>query len=70
MVMPDSFLFGHVAFFGVGAYGLALFMQLGIPIWVSLFLAAAVATLFAAIIGAIAFRLRGPYFTLATIDIR
>ncbi len=58
---------GHVAFFGVGAYGLALFVQLGIPVWVSLFLAAAVATLFAAIIGAIAFRLRGPYFTLATI---
>ena len=58
---------GHVAFFGVGAYGLALFVQLGIPVWVSLFLAAVVATLFAAIIGAIAFRLRGPYFTLATI---
>jgi branched-chain amino acid transport system permease protein len=58
---------GHVAFFGVGAYGLALFTQLGIPIWISLFLAAIVATLFAAIIGIIAFRLRGPYFTLATI---
>src|SRR5215468_1549798 len=58
---------GHVAFFGVGAYGLALFTQLGIPIWISLFLAAVVATLFAAIIGIISFRLRGPYFTLATI---
>lgn len=58
---------GHVAFFGVGAYGLALFTQLGIPIWISLVLAAIVATLFAALIGIIAFRLRGPYFTLATI---
>jgi branched-chain amino acid transport system permease protein len=58
---------GHVAFFGVGAYGLALFTQLEIPVWVSLFLAAMVATLFAAIIGLISFRLRGPYFTLATI---
>ncbi|HWF04549.1 MAG TPA: branched-chain amino acid ABC transporter permease, partial [Candidatus Angelobacter sp.] len=58
---------GHVAFFGVGAYGLALFVQIGVPIWISLFLAACVATLFAAVIGAIAFRLRGPYFTLATI---
>ncbi len=58
---------GHVAFFGVGAYGLALFTQLDIPIWISLFLAAIVATLFAAIIGLISFRLRGPYFTLATI---
>ena len=58
---------GHVAFFGVGAYGLALFTDAGIPVWISMFLAAAVATAFAAVIGAIAFRLRGPYFTLATI---
>jgi branched-chain amino acid transport system permease protein len=58
---------GHVAFFGVGAYGLALFTALSIPAWISLLLAAVVATLFAAIIGIIAFRLRGPYFTLATI---
>jgi branched-chain amino acid transport system permease protein len=58
---------GHVAFFGVGAYGLAMFTGLSIPPWISLFLAAGVATLFAAVIGTIAFRLRGPYFTLATI---
>lgn len=58
---------GHVAFFGIGAYGLALFTQASIPVWISIFLAALVATLFAAVIGAIVFRLRGPYFTLATI---
>lgn len=58
---------GHVAFFGIGAYGLALFTELSIPVWISVILAATVATLFAALIGAIAFRLRGPYFTLATI---
>src|SRR5258707_9542192 len=58
---------GHVAFFGVGAYGLALFSELGVPVWISAFLAALVATAFAAVIGTIAFRLRGPYFTLATI---
>ncbi|MGC2698218.1 MAG: branched-chain amino acid ABC transporter permease [Candidatus Angelobacter sp.] len=58
---------GHVAFFGVGAYGLAIFTGLSIPVWISLFLAATVATVFAAVIGIIAFRLRGPYFTLATI---
>src|SRR5689334_9362482 len=58
---------GHVAFFGIGAYGLALFTEMSILVWISIFLAAAVATLFAAIIGAIVFRLRGPYFTLATI---
>jgi len=37
---------GHVAFFGVGAYGLALFAELGIPVWISAFLAALVATAF------------------------
>lgn len=58
---------GHAAFFGVGAYGLALFTGRGIPVWVSIFLAAAVAVGFAAIIGVIVFRLRGPYFTLSTI---
>jgi branched-chain amino acid transport system permease protein len=58
---------GHAAFFGVGAYGLALLTSRGIPVWVSIFLAAAVAVVFAAIIGLIVFRLRGPYFTLSTI---
>jgi branched-chain amino acid transport system permease protein len=58
---------GHVAFFGLGAYGLAMFTARGIPVWISIFLAAAVAAFFAAIIGRIVFRLRGPYFTLSTI---
>jgi branched-chain amino acid transport system permease protein len=58
---------GHVAFFGVGAYGLALFTQYHVPKWISVFLAALVAVAFAAIIGRIVFRLRGPYFALATI---
>lgn len=58
---------GHVAFFGVGAYGLAMFTAHGVPAWISIFLAAAVAAGFAAIIGRIVFRLRGPYFTLSTI---
>ena len=58
---------GHVAFFGVGAYGLAIFTGLGVPVWISLLLAALVSTAFAAVIGVISFRLRGPYFTLATI---
>src|SRR6266481_8998825 len=39
---------GHVAFFGVGAYGLAIFTDLGVPRWISMFLAAVVATIFAA----------------------
>ncbi len=58
---------GHVAFFGVGAYGLAIFAQLGVPVWVAALLAAIVSTAVAAVIGVISFRLRGPYFALATI---
>ena len=58
---------GHVAFFGVGAYGLAIFTDLSGFQYGFLVLAATVATIFAAVIGVIAFRLRGPYFTLATI---
>jgi len=58
---------GHVAFFGIGAYGLSLFTARGVPVWISLLLASAVAAGFAAVIGLIVFRLRGPYFTLATI---
>jgi branched-chain amino acid transport system permease protein len=58
---------GHVAFFGLGAYGLAILTARGVPVWVSIFLAAAIAVVFAAIIGRIVFRLRGPYFTLSTI---
>ncbi len=59
---------GHVAFFGIGAYGFALFnINLSLPLWLALILAAVVATVVAGVIGLIAFRLRGPYFTLATI---
>src|SRR5437879_6998737 len=58
---------GHVAFFGVGAYGFALFAALPISKGPALLLAALTATVFAALIGSIAFRLRGPYFTLSTI---
>jgi branched-chain amino acid transport system permease protein len=59
---------GHVAFFGVGAYGYALFSELpSVSKWLALPLAALVSVAMAALIGSIAFRLRGPYFTLATI---
>jgi branched-chain amino acid transport system permease protein len=58
---------GHVAFFGMGAYGMAIFTAHGVPMWISVALAAVLATLLATIIGKIVFRLRGPYFTLSTI---
>lgn len=58
---------GHAAFFGIGAYGLALLTRKHVPLWIAVFLAAVIATAFAAVIGRIMFRLRGPYFTLSTI---
>jgi branched-chain amino acid transport system permease protein len=59
---------GHAAYFGVGAYTLALVTTtLKISSWVGLALAPLVAMIFALVIGGVCFRLRGPYFTLATI---
>ena len=59
---------GHAAFFGIGGYGLALFHgKLGVPIWGALALGVVAAMLAALVIGQVSFRLRGPYFALATI---
>jgi branched-chain amino acid transport system permease protein len=58
---------GHAAYFGVGAYGLALFSKLGISPWPSVFLGVLLAMISAAMIGLVSFRLRGPYFALCTI---
>jgi branched-chain amino acid transport system permease protein len=58
---------GHAAYFGVGAYGLALLSKTGISPWLSLFLGVVLAVISAAIIGLVCFRLRGPYFALCTI---
>jgi len=58
---------GHAAFFGIGAYGLALLTRYPIPLWLAVLLGAIAASGFAAVIGRIVFRLRGPYFTLSTI---
>jgi branched-chain amino acid transport system permease protein len=59
---------GHAAYFGVGAYGLALFSgKLGMPPWLAVLMGVASALLCALLIGGVSFRLRGPYFALATI---
>jgi branched-chain amino acid transport system permease protein len=58
---------GHAAYFGVGAYGLAMFTNRGVPMWIAVLLAVLAAMFFAAIIGKVSFRLRGPYFCLCTI---
>jgi branched-chain amino acid transport system permease protein len=58
---------GHAAYFGIGAYSLALLPKLGAPRPVALLLGAVVAMVAAFVIGRVSFRLRGPYFALATI---
>jgi branched-chain amino acid transport system permease protein len=59
---------GNAAFFGIGAYALPLFHdKLGVPLPLALVLLIVTAVAAAALIGRVAFRLRGPYFALATI---
>jgi len=58
---------GHAAFFGIGAYGLPLFHRLGVPTVIAMLLGTAAAVVAAIVIGRVSFRLRGPYFALATI---
>jgi len=59
---------GHAAYFGAGAYGLALFSgKLGMSPWLAVAAGVVVALACALLIGGVSFRLRGPYFVLATI---
>lgn len=58
---------GHAAFFGAGAYTVALLGERGVNPWLALLAGGVVAAPLALLVGGIAFRLRGPYFTLATI---
>src|SRR5258708_8514349 len=46
---------GHVAFFGIGAYGLAIFTDLGVPVGIASILAAILSTAVAALTVAISF---------------
>ncbi len=57
---------GHAAFFGIGAYGLALLSK-GVSPWIAIGGGVVAALVAALIIGSVSFRLRGPYFCLATI---
>ena len=60
--------FGHVAFFGIGAYTTAILMQPdhGWNFWATLPVAAVVAGAVAALVGWPALRLKGAYFAIAT----
>jgi branched-chain amino acid transport system permease protein len=62
--------FGHAIFFGAGAYTAGLCVtKLGISAWWGMLLGGPVALIVGLIIGWICFRLRGPYFALATIAV-
>jgi branched-chain amino acid transport system permease protein len=59
---------GHVVFYGLGAYVVVL-LGTGVPLWVSLPLAAVAAFAFAALIGYPVLRVRGPYFVILTFGV-
>ena len=59
---------GHAAFFGMGAYTVAIAMSHGISsAWITWPLAIAVAAVMALVIGAISLRTRGVYFIMITL---
>ena len=61
---------GHTAYFGVGAYVTMILLQSRqIPPWYGVWAGVLAAVLVALVIGAICFRLRGPYFVLASIAV-
>lgn len=61
---------GHAAYFGAGAYTTMILMQYKqIPPWYGMLAGIGVAVIVSLIIGAICFRLRGPYFVLASIAV-
>ncbi|MBV8600999.1 MAG: branched-chain amino acid ABC transporter permease [Candidatus Eremiobacteraeota bacterium] len=61
---------GHAAFFGLGAYtSTLLLIRLGISPWIGIVAGGVVAMLVSLPIGWLCFRLRGPYFAIATIAV-
>jgi branched-chain amino acid transport system permease protein len=59
---------GHAAYFGLGAYtSTILLIRFGISPWIGMVAGGVVAMLASLPIGALCFRLRGPYFAIATI---
>ena len=60
--------FGHAAFYGVGAYTAGILYSHGkISPWWGMPISIVVAAIFAFLLGLIVLRLRGPFFTLATL---
>jgi branched-chain amino acid transport system permease protein len=60
---------GHAAYYGLGAYGAFILLEKHIPPWYGVWAAVAISVVVALVIGSITFRLRGPYFVLASIAV-
>jgi branched-chain amino acid transport system permease protein len=61
---------GHAAYFGVGAYTTMVLLQFKqVAPWIGIWAGAGMALVVALVIGSICFRLRGPYFVLASIAV-
>jgi branched-chain amino acid transport system permease protein len=59
---------GHAAYFGLGAYtSTILLIRYGVSPWIGMLAGGVVAMMASLPIGALCFRLRGPYFAIATI---
>jgi len=61
--------FGFAVFYGIGAYTTALLMNAGVDPFIAFLASACTAALVSLVVGLPAFRLRGPYFAIATIGI-
>ncbi len=61
--------FGFAVFYGIGAYTAALSINAGINPYLSFVLGAAAAAVASLLVGIPTFRLRGPYFAIATIGV-
>jgi branched-chain amino acid transport system permease protein len=65
-----QFSLGHGVFFAISAYAVArLYLDLGLTPWLAIWPAAALATVVALLISWPTFRLRGPFFAIATMAI-
>jgi branched-chain amino acid transport system permease protein len=61
---------GHAVFYGVGAYtSTLLLMHFGLSPWLGMFIGAGLSTVLAVAVSWPCFRLRGPFFALATIAV-
>ena len=61
---------GHSSFFGLGAYVSALlYVNLGVTMWIGMFIAALFSGLLGLIVAKLALKLRGAYFVILTIGV-